>query len=333
MFNSSGSLTNNYNGIFNGSNINTYVIPGSSNYCVMQIDMPLSVTIKQIYHDCSSGSTDVSLCVKGSNNGGYTWTNIIDSHVITNSNKTTANTPTINSTNCFSTIRIEMTNKLSTNALIYFLDFVGDFYNISPTLVTPTSLIASGMYLIGDSANTDLTGVISYNTTYFTNAKLTKNTFTISGISNGTEKYQKSAYNGIYIFNGNNLKYSNVSNCPNYYILNDLTYNDGYNLGTSDSTLTMKLPFFMYVTKIRWYYGIFGSSPKIQLSGSRNNGNTWTNITNTLTISTNDSNTTTLLTGNVDTSSFANTYNYFRITFSGNGSQISYFDIYGDICG
>lgn len=322
-----------FSGIFDGLDTEVYSIPASNSECWVQIDMPVGVVIKKIYHNCPTTSTNINIIAKGSNDMGYTWTTIA-THTITHLNRNTANVPTILSSTAFRSIRYELTNTLASVAQIWVLDFVGDFYDISLTTAKASSLITTGMYFVGDTDSSRV-GVISNNSiTNFKSSVINYNSYIITGIPNNTNNYNKSVYNGLYWYSGSNLTYGGVSNTIDYYRLTDLNYSEGYILGTTPSYLIMKIPFFMYVTKIRWWFNTFITSPTptIQLSGTSNYGITWVNISNVLTITVNDTETTTLLTGSVNQTTFANTYNYFRFAFTGNGSSIAYIDFYGDIC-
>jgi hypothetical protein len=200
----------------------------------------------------------------------------------------------------------------------------------------PKTLIAKNIHLIGDMSQGRV-GIMSYNRSYFTDTIITNNRYTISGIPDNSNLYNKKEYNGEYLYSGSNLKINgtDILETSQYYRLFDVNANIiGYTLNSTASNLIIKLPFFMYVTRIRWWFPSFSSTAIIHLSGSSDDGTTWVNITDNVKLASNDSQKSTLLSEdeNDTTIIFANTYNYFKFTFTSEiQSVISYLDFAGDV--
>ena len=133
-------LTTDYSGIFDGSDAIKYTIPASSTNCWVSIDLPLAFTMKKLYHNCPATSTSIGVVFKGSNDNGATWTTVA-THTMTHTNKDTANVPTILSSDTFKTFKWEFTNNLASDAQIWVLDFVGDFYPNSVNSVLASNKI------------------------------------------------------------------------------------------------------------------------------------------------------------------------------------------------
>jgi hypothetical protein len=127
MYNlNTGTLTTDYFGILGGPDRIRYKIPPNA-FCTITYTMPVKVQIKKIYHFGTFVTTNVACVVRGSKDGGITWTDIA-SLSLTHLNNDKANVPTISSTDNFNMIKWDLTNTLGTATSIYHLDFVGDFY-------------------------------------------------------------------------------------------------------------------------------------------------------------------------------------------------------------
>lgn len=156
------AITSDYSGLFDGSDAIKYTIYASSTNYYARIDLPLPFTMKKLYHNCPTTSTSIGVVFKGSNDYGNTWTTVA-THTMTHLNRDTANVPTILSTGQFTSFMWEFTNNLATNAQLWVIDFVGDFY--APT-ITKTTILRPYFYYnfestadqVLGSANSALTG-------------------------------------------------------------------------------------------------------------------------------------------------------------------------------